>query len=368
MTVGSIVTLIRRISSFHMLKIWFDVLTPKQLLFFESLVERAGQTHKILFTSRKYREVTELARIRRLSPVYVGEHGGGGVASKLTASLRRASMLSRIVREFSPDVTVSFCSPEASRVSFGLGVPHLGFCNAPHSEAVCRLSIPLLTRLLIPAHIPKRAFTRYGLRSANIVQYQAMDEFLILNNRPAPSWDATSIGLSPDKKTIFFRTYETQASYVKHYTDMDAILEILATTFPDCNIVVFGRYMEQTRLLKRKRRKNTIVLDGVLDSGAALSRCDLFVGSGGTMTTEAVLRGIPTISYDAVPNYDEKYLVSKKVLVRAKTPARIARAARLLFSIDRGLFRANARRLLSEMSDPYNTFTAQLRAVSEERI
>lgn len=350
------------------MKIWFDVLTPKQLLFFESLIERAGQTHKILFTSRKYREVTELARIRGLSPVYVGEHGGGGLASKLTVSLRRASMLSKVVQGFSPDVTVSFCSPEASRISFGLGVPHLGFCNAPHSEAVCRLSIPLLTRLLIPAHIPKGAFSRYGLRSANIIQYPAMDEFLILNNRPVPSWDATSIGLLPDKKTIFFRTYETQASYVKRYTNMDAILEALATNFPDCNIVVFGRYLEQTRLLKQKHSKNTTVLDDVLDSGAALSRCDLFVGSGGTMTTEAVLRGIPAISYEAVPNYDEKYLVNKKMLVRAKTPAKIVRAARLLLSIDRELFRTNAGHLLSEMNDPYDTLTVQLRAVSEGRI
>ena len=40
-----------------------------------------------------------------------------------------------------------------------------------------------------------------------------------------------------------------------------------------------------------------------------LSIIDIFVGSGGTMTSEAALRGIPTISYDGVPNLDEKYLV-----------------------------------------------------------
>ncbi|MEK0329597.1 MAG: DUF354 domain-containing protein, partial [Nitrosopumilus sp.] len=43
---------------------------------------------------------------------------------------------------------------------------------------------------------------------------------------------------------------------------------------------------------------------------------DIFVGSGGTMTAEAALRGIPTLSYNAIPNIIEEYLVRKKLVIR----------------------------------------------------
>ena len=37
---------------------------------------------------------------------------------------------------------------------------------------------------------------------------------------------------------------------------------------------------------------------------------DVFViGSGGTMTAESALLGIPTISYNAIPNIIENYLI-----------------------------------------------------------
>jgi predicted glycosyltransferase len=38
------------------LKIWIDILTPKQLLFSEPIVERLGKKHELLCTSREYDE------------------------------------------------------------------------------------------------------------------------------------------------------------------------------------------------------------------------------------------------------------------------------------------------------------------------
>ncbi|MGB1878009.1 MAG: lipid-A-disaccharide synthase, partial [Nitrosopumilus sp.] len=35
------------------MKIWIDILTPKQLLFSEPIIEKLGQKHKILCTSRE---------------------------------------------------------------------------------------------------------------------------------------------------------------------------------------------------------------------------------------------------------------------------------------------------------------------------
>ena len=343
------------------MKIWFDALTPKQLLIYEYMIRRASRKHHILFTSRDYTEVVQLANIRGLNPRYVGRFGGSDLGSKLTASLDRSRKLVGLVEKFAPDISVSSCSPEASRISYGLGIPHIGFCNAPHAKAVCRLSIPFLSRLLIPHHIPKDAFLEYGIDKSAVIQYQALDEYLIVNNPPA-LWDAEAAGLTSGKKTILFRTYETQASYPSRNINVNNIIGALVERFPNCNVVVLGRYPDQIRSL-RAHNDSAIVLPGTADSGAILSKCDLFVGSGGTMTTEAVLRGVPTISYEAVPNRDEAYLVERNLLVRTSDVKGIVEVADRLLHADPQPYRNNARMLLSAMEDPYHTLESEINSV-----
>ncbi len=138
------------------MKIWIDILTPKQLLFSESIIEKLGKKHNILCTSREYEEVTKLAKIRDFDLVFVGKHGGVDKKTKLQASIDRMGKLYRKIRIFSPDLVISFCSPEAARISFGLGIKHIAFSDSPHANAVMRLTIPLIQKLLIPNVIPKR--------------------------------------------------------------------------------------------------------------------------------------------------------------------------------------------------------------------
>ena len=115
------------------MKIWIDILTPKQLLFSEPIIEKLGQKHDILCTSREYNEVTKLAKIRHFDLIFVGKHGGGDKKSKLEASIKRIEKLSKKIKKFKPDVVVSFGSPEAARISFGLGIRHIMFCDSPHA-------------------------------------------------------------------------------------------------------------------------------------------------------------------------------------------------------------------------------------------
>ena len=71
------------------MKIWIDILTPKQLLFSEPIVEKLGKKHDLLCTSREYDEVSKLAKIRDFDLVFVGKHGGGDRETKLKASIDR---------------------------------------------------------------------------------------------------------------------------------------------------------------------------------------------------------------------------------------------------------------------------------------
>jgi len=327
------------------------------------MIKRLEKKNKLLCTSRKYREANQLAKIRHLKLSIVGKHGGEENFEKLQSSADRIKKLSIIVTKFSPDITISFCSPEAARVSHGLGIKHIAFCNAPHAEAVMKLSVPLVQKLLIPGHIPKDAFAKYGILKKNIIQYKAMDEYVIIKGRSHSS--SASKLLLPKPKTILIRTHELKAAYFSSKVDIIKIIKKISKRFSNCNIIILGRYSDEINFLRKQFSKKLIVLDKVVDSGKILALCDVFIGSGGTMTSEAALRGIPTISYDAVPNLDEKFLVRKGLIIRSKSTNQIVTQTQKFLSSDNAQFKRNAKKFLDSMEDPYLKLDETIRTIKK---
>ena len=338
------------------LKIWFDILTPKQLLFFESLIRRLQKSNKLLCTSRNYREVTDLARIRGMKLIFVGKHGGADRSGKLNASLRRMHNLSKIVEKFMPDLTISFCSPEASRISYGFGVKHIAFCDSPHAEAVMRLSIPFIQKLFIPWVIPKKEFSKYGISEKAIIHYKAIDAAVIVKNK-SKKYSRNDFSLK-NKKTILIRTEESHAAYISNKKNSFKIVRKIAREFLNYNIVILGRYSTQIHQFKKEFGNNLTVMDKVIDGKSLLEFTDVFVGSGGTMTAEAALMGIPTISYDAVPNYIEQHLVRIGLIRRENNPEKIVRIVKQILELDDKETRRKAKKILNSMEDPFTKLVA----------
>ncbi len=66
------------------MKVWLDVLTPKQANLFAELHDRLNAKGcKVLVTTRHYREVNELLELRKLKASKVGRHGGANLKDKL---------------------------------------------------------------------------------------------------------------------------------------------------------------------------------------------------------------------------------------------------------------------------------------------
>jgi len=333
------------------LKIWFDILTPKQLLFFEPMIEKLRKNNQILCTSRNYHEVVELAKVRNVKIVLVGRHGGSNKSGKLKASLERTLHLSQIVGKFAPDLTISFCSPEAARISFGAGIKHIAFSDSPHAEAVMRLSVPFVQKLLIPWIIPKKEFIKYGIAEKDLIYYRSIDAALIVKQK-SKNYSKNDFHLK-DKKTILVRVEESQAAYIKTGKNPSTkIINEIAQELSNCNIVVLGRYLPHINHLKKEFGNKIIVMDKVVDGKALLRFTDIFIGSGGTMTAEAALMGIPTISYDAVPNHIEKYLVKIGLVRRQKNPKIIIKLIKKILKSDNQNLRKKAKTILNSMEDP----------------
>ena len=343
------------------MKIWFDVLTPKQLLFFEPMIRRIKQNHTVLCTSRDYQQVTQLAKIRGLKLIIVGKHGGTRRHDKLNASLHRAKSLSLRIKKFSPDITISFCSPEAARVSYGLDISHICFSDSPHATAVMRLVIPLVQKLLIPWIIPKKEFTKFGINSKDIINYKSIDAAVIARRKILDNDKIRS--KKNGRKIILVRVEEEYAAYSTKKRPAIPIIKEIIKNFSNEEIIVMGRYASQARYLEQVFGKKIKVLSKVIDSKTLLKNADVFIGSGGTMTAESALLGIPTISYNAIPNIVETYLVKKKLVIRETNPKQIVNSIEKTLESSNLEIKKRSKKILNSMKDPYFTLVKTMKSV-----
>ena len=290
-------------------------------MFFKYFVERLKKdNHDILCTGRDYREAKELALLKKINIKSIGKHGGDNKFEKLNASTERAYLLSEIINSFNPNLTVSFSSPEAARVSFGLGIKHFIFNDSPHATAVAKLTIPLVDRLFCPWVIPFKEWTKFGLEKDKITRYRALDpivwvkkELENINNQEVIKIKK-SLNIEEGKKVILIRPEEIKASYIadKKLKNSIEVIEKIVNNFSDkYNILILARYKDQIDFYKERFEKKigTKVIETVTDGMLLLRIADLFIGAGGTMSAEAALIGKPVISITPINFHVENYLI-----------------------------------------------------------
>ena len=342
------------------MKIWFDILTPKQYLFFEYFIQKLQKQHKIFCTSRKYQQVNGIEKFGSINPVVIGKHGGKNNVNKLLASLKRSQLLTKKIEKWSPNLLISFCSPEASRVAYGMGIPHIAFSDSPHAEAVMRLSLPYTTKLLTPWIIPKQDFGGFGIDYKNIIKYRAIDAGVIIKNYKKNKQKKLN-----EKKIILIRPEESEAAYITKKSKTIKIIRKIVEDFPDERKIVLSRYEDQSKNLKKIFGNNISLLSKPVNGNELLRNIDYFVGSGGTMTAESGLLGIPTISLNAVPNRIEDFLVKKRIIVRSENPDRISReiyqSLNNLQIIKKK--KEKAKKLVTSFEDPYQVLLKTMKSL-----
>jgi predicted glycosyltransferase len=378
-------------------KIWFDILTPKQIMFFNpaiAILKRDG--HNILGTSRNYREANELSRLKGLHLIKVGSHGGSNLYDKLFQSSKRIVKLTKIVSEFSPHLVVSFSSPEASRVAFGLGIKHIGFNDSPHAEAVARLTIPLLSTLFTPSAIPLSAWKKFGISSKNIIRYNGLDPMAWLNQKYAintvranhsdPSNLSNklhyssnldhdffgSLRIDETRKSILIRLEESKAAYISdknlRIQPLSFVDHIVNTFGPKNNVMVLCRYPDQIREMSKRFANKAIVLKQVIDGVNLLKKVDVFIGAGGTMTAESALLGKPTISIAPIQFYIDDYLKKIGLVKQVLTTYQLDKLINSFLSDQKKCkeVRNKANKITKEMENPIEKLINYISTMSKK--
>lgn len=344
------------------MKVWIDVLTPKQANFFAELQHRLNvKGFKTILTTREYREVNELLELRNVKSIQVGRHGGGALGEKLVESSKRVSALARVVEEQDPEVAISFSSPEASRVAFGLKIPHYCISDSPHAEAVCKLTIPLSEKLFTPWIVPLYAWRKYGLNPRDIVRYRALDPKVWLSGYRSDPKVLGNLKLDASKPIIVVRPPEEFAAYLSASSPsnfgstIDIIAKVMDLAEEGSQIVVVPRYDDQGERFKKRFGDRVTVPEHVVDTVPLLQATSVFLGGGGTMCAEAALLGVPVISYyPGEPTFVDRFLINYGLIDRLHDPGRIAQRAVVISKNQdfRDLCRKKSAKLLQGMEDP----------------
>ncbi len=340
------------------MNIWVEYLTPKQLMFYKPIIDEAQRRGlNVLVTTRRYREIDFLAKKLKVNAQVIGRHGGGTLYGKLVCSINRMKQLTPLIEKFKPDIALS-TSPDAARVAFGLGIPHILANDSPHSTAVAKLTVPLSSKLLTPWVVPKEEWVKYGIPSENVIQYQALDPVMWLKHLNIK--DRLVIPrVKRFKHLIVIRIEEVHASYMMFNkpTLIEDSIAILAQKVIDTLIVVLPRYNWQMRHLKSRFKdfKNVMILGKPIYGPSLLRKATLFIGSGGTMTCEAALLGAPSFSY--YPKelmHVERFLIEFGLLKRIKSEELVDITITSLSNIDelRAKQQELSKKLWSFMEDP----------------
>ncbi len=335
-------------------KLWIDALTPKQALFTESLVKRAPSSIEITVTTRNYSELNQFVSRINLAHTSIGRHGGGELLGKLEASVEREKELIDFAKNADFDFSLSYISPEASRVTFGLGIPHFISSDSPHASAPSRLAVPLSRKVFTPYVIAKERWTQYGVSENQVKRYHALDPWCWL----------VSLKTKHDnlkmKNRVLVRLEEWSASYAKRgkgISDTIRRLIDLIMSLGDYEILLLPRYDDQRKWAKQEFGKACTVPDSAIDGVKAILDSDLIIGGGATMTQEAALLGIPNISYFPSAPLDvfEEFYHPKGISVKASNPDQLFRETkRLLENIEeeKRNFDSRARKIVSGFEDP----------------
>jgi len=262
------------------MKVWIDACTGKQVRYACAIANRLRQQGcKLILTTRKHPDTLVLADILGEKFTVVGRYDPTSLFTRLHESVKRTLSFCEMFRENPPDLVISHQSVEACRVAFGIGIPTISTADAPHAEAVNRLTLPLVNILVFSRAIPQRCYRNYGIK--RVVQFDGVDEVAWIKNYK-PELDEKEY----ERPLIVVRQMETRAIYAREKNDVTEKIAQKLTALG--TVLVLSRY-------EKHPRGKLIVPKKYVDSAALVGKADLVVSFGGTMAREAALQGTPSI-------------------------------------------------------------------------
>jgi predicted glycosyltransferase len=148
------------------------------------------------------------------------------------------------------------------------------------------------------------------------------------------------------------------------------IIDELLRRGPECQVVVSTRYGMQAPVIRKRFGEKVTVVDRIVDATSLLSYSSAFVGSGGTMTVEAALLGIPSISCFPGPKpLYIQYLERLGVVKTIRSPREITTNIQRILNEPEAFEsqKKKGKQLLAKMEDPVAKILSAVELAGKER-
>jgi predicted glycosyltransferase len=279
------------------MRIWFDADNAPHVPVMKPVAELLRkQGHQVRFTARDRANTCQLLDMYRLEYTRVGSEYGVSSFGKAFGTLKRAFLLMRAMRDWGADVSFGHGSRALPIASGLMGIPGVTMYDYEWVDPVifnrfCRI-------ILLPVAITPERCREAGIKAGRVRFFPGFKENLYLGSaEPDPSIPG-ELGLDPGLRKILLRPPATTAHY--HDPQSEEILaELLDNLLEDreVQLIWIPRTGDQNHLVSGSRKARVIIPEKVYPGLALIMEMDMVIGGGGTMTREAALLGVPSVTF-----------------------------------------------------------------------
>jgi predicted glycosyltransferase len=274
-------------------KVLFDIGHPAHVHLFKNVIDGLRRNgHEVKITARK-KEMT----FKLLESYGLDYESRGlmytGLFGKAVGMIKIDLKLLSIARSFQPDILIGVHNPYITHVGRLLGKPSIIFNDTENVKIASLLTYPFANAILTPSCF------REHIESKKHIKINGYKELAYLHpNNFYPDADVLKdINLDPDDKFTIVRFISWGASHdiglqgMKKGTEVDFINEL-----KNYGEVYISSEKELDKKLERYRLKiNPAKMHSLLHYA------QMYIGEGGTMTTEAAVLGTPAIHIESTP-------------------------------------------------------------------
>lgn len=270
------------------MKILIDIGHPAHVHFFRGTVtELLSKGHEVLIVTRNKEMAIGLLKKFGFNFINIGEHKTS-MGGKALALVQFDYRILQIARKFKPDLLVALGSPYLAHVSKIIRKPYISFWDTEDANLIIKLTSPFTDTICTPSCFLKD----FGNRQ---VRFDGYKELAYLHPdvfKPDHSV-LDELNLSEDERFIIVRFISWAASHDVGLKGMKDPVEAVKT------LEKYGRvFISSEKPLGSELEKYNLHISPD-KFHSLLSYAALYIGEGGTITTEAALLGTPAIHIEA---------------------------------------------------------------------
>ncbi|GAB7016038.1 DUF354 domain-containing protein [Methanogenium cariaci] len=270
------------------MKILIDIGHPAHVHFFKGTVkDLSDKGHEILMVTRNKEMTVDLLKKYEFNYITVGEHQTS-MTGKALALLQFDYRIYQVAKKFRPDLLVALGSPYLAHVSRVIHKPYISFWDTEDANLIIKLTSPFTDTICTPS-----CFLRdFGERQVRFEGYKEL-AYLHPDEFQPDSSVLDELNLTVNDRFIIVRFISWAASHDVGLQGIKDPVEVVTT------LEKYGKVFISSEKPPVPELEKYLLHISPEKFHSLLAYATLYIGEGGTITTEAAVLGTPAIHIEA---------------------------------------------------------------------